>query len=106
MTTVRAATPAAVITAQDTFTEAFPVDAGDLVALSAFRNAFTGVYTLQRRLDGVNWRDVTDDKGVVSSWTGVDLEVTYKTDAGGELRLGVKTGDHAGTDVTCQLFKG
>jgi len=105
MATLRDNKPA-VITAENTFTPWLQVAAGDLVSLSAFRTAFTGTYTLQRRIDGVNARDVTKEDGTPEQWTGVDLETSYQVDVSGDVRIGVKTGDFAGTSLALELRVG
>lgn len=96
----------AIITAEDNFTDALLVEARDLVSLTAVRTAFTGTYTLQRKLDLDTWRDVTDGAGNVQSWTGKDLNTTYTADEGGELRMGVKLTEFAGTSLYLRLGKG
>lgn len=72
------------ITAQNTFTDPLVVQAGERAAISSSGGATSTTVTLQRRLDGANWRDV-------QSWVA-DVEASYQADAACELRLGVKTG--------------
>ena len=83
----------ATITAQNVFSEYIHVTVGDRVSISAQPGAGTTV-TLQRMLDGINWRDV-------ESWT-VDVESTYVADESCDIRLGVKTGDY-GASTTVRL---
>jgi hypothetical protein len=84
------------ITAQDTFTDAMEVNEGARVAISVDIGTSTTV-TLQRRLDGSNWRDVTD--GSFSS----DTEKTYVADSDCDLRIGVKSGDYGSGTTTVRL---
>ncbi len=83
----------ATITAQNTFSADFHALAHDRVSVSVQPGASTTV-TLQRKLDGTNWRDV-------ESWT-VDAEATYVADESCVLRVGVKTGDY-GASTTVRL---
>lgn len=71
------------VDAENTFTSALTVAAGQRVAVSSSGGATATVF-LQRRFDGSNWRDV-------ASWT-TDVETTYQADASCEVRMGVKTG--------------
>jgi len=93
------ATPASeseTIEAQNLFTTAMPVSPGTKVSVSVQPGAGT-VVTLQRRLDGTNWRDVDS--------FAADTEVTYVSDANSDIRVGVKTGDY-GASTTVLLLKG
>jgi len=86
------------LTAQNTFSDALPVQAGDTVAISASGvTANSNTVTLQRRLDGTNWRDV-------ESFT-VDTETGYECDCSHELRIGIKTGDYTGGTSVVLLRK-
>lgn len=84
------------IAAQNIFSDALVVDAGTRISLSIQPGSATTV-TLQRRLDGTNWRDV-------QSWTAA-VEATCVADEGGEYRLGVKTGNY-GASTTVRLGVG
>jgi hypothetical protein len=75
----------ATIAAQNTFSDALLVHPGEKVAVSLQPGAATTV-TVQRRLDGSNWRDIAD-------YTS-DYEGTYEVDTGCEIRAGVKTGNY------------
>ncbi len=86
----------ATIVAENTFTDPMLVDEDDRASVSAQPGASTTV-TLQRRMDGTNWRDV-------EAWTA-DVESTYVADEACLLRLGVKTGDY-GASTTVRLGKG
>lgn len=83
------------ITAQNTFTDAVAVTPGARVAIS-ISGTFDATVTLQRRLDGTNWRDV-------EGWSG-EIETSYIADKAGDVRTGVKTGDF--TSGTAELLIG
>lgn len=84
------------ITAQNTFTNVMPVRVG-LRASVSVSGTFVATVTLQRKLDGTNWRDV-------ESWSG-EIETTYVVDEPCDLRLGVKTGDFTSGTAVCRLGK-
>ena len=86
----------ATIAAQNTFTGSLHLALGERVSVSVQPGAATTV-TLQRRMDGTNWRDVF-------SWTA-DAEKTYVADESCGVRIGVKTGDY-GASTTVRLGKG
>jgi len=78
----------ATITGPNEWTEALHVSPGDVGSLSVtFASGAAGTVTLQRRLDGVNWRDV-------DAWTDANAEKSYVTDEGCEIRMGCKTADY------------
>ena len=85
------------ISTQNTFTGALSVPAEARTSVSV-SGTFVATVTLQRRLDGANWRDV-------QTWTG-EMEVTYVADESQDLRLGVKTGDYTSGTVTARLGVG
>ena len=94
MTTPRSVS--ATITAQNTFSDTLSLGPNERASISAQPGAATTV-TLQRMMDGVNWRDV-------DAWsTGV--ESSYVVDESCELRIGVKTGDF-GASTTVRLGEG
>ncbi len=74
------------ITAQNTFTDAVQLNAGQKAAIS-ISGTFSATVTVQRRLDGSNWRDV-------ESFTSA-VEKTFSADSGCEIRAGVKTGGYS-----------
>ncbi len=84
------------IGAQNIFTDELLVDEGDRVSVSGQPGAASTV-TLQRRMDGTNWRDV-------NAWSA-DVETTYVVDEACILRFGIKTGDY-GASTTVRLGKG
>ena len=86
----------ATIAAQNIFTDSLQVDKGEVVSISAQPGAASTV-TLQRKIDGVNWRDV-------EQWA-VDIELSYHTDEACLLQIGVKTGDY-GASTTVRIGKG
>lgn len=86
------------VTAENTFTSTLAVASGQRVAISSSGGATSTTVTLQRRLDGSNWRDV-------QSWVA-DVEATYQADAAAELRLGVKTGGFGSGTQVCRLQVG
>lgn len=86
------------VDAENTFTSALTVAAGQRVAISSSGGATSTTVTLQRRLDGANWRDV-------QSWVA-DVEASYQADAACELRLGVKSGAYGSGTQVCRLQVG
>jgi 5-deoxy-D-glucuronate isomerase len=79
----------ATITAENTFTTAMGVNPGTRLAIS-INGLSDSTITVQRRLDGTNWRDV-------KNYTA-DVEETYIVDTKCDLRIGIKTGNY-GTDT-------
>lgn len=59
---------------------------------------FTGTVSLQRRLDGTNWR-------TVQTWTAA-TEATYLGDVACALRLGFDTSGYGSGTATCRLQAG
>ena len=86
----------AAITAQDTFTEPLDVGPGERVSISIDIGTSTTA-TLQRKLDGENWRDV-------QSWSA-NAEETYEGDEQCPIRLGVKSGNYGSGATTVRLGK-
>lgn len=94
------------IAAQNTFTSALIVGAGEIVSISITGTAFTGTVVVQRSFDlGVTWADVQNPDGT-TGWTSKDYQTTYIADEACYLRIGVKTGGFAGTSVAVRLGKG
>jgi hypothetical protein len=86
------------VVAENSFTAALTINAGERVAISSSGGATSTTVTLQRRFDGSNWRDV-------QSWVA-DVEASYQADAAAELRLGVKTGGYGSGTQVCRLQVG
>ena len=84
------------LTAQNTFIDAVQLDAGKKAAIS-ISGTFSATVTVQRRLDGSNWRDV-------QSFTAA-AEQTFDAGVGQEIRVGVKTGDYTSGTVACLISK-
>lgn len=74
------------IAAENTFTDAIQLDAGQRAAIS-ISGTFSATVFVQRRMDGTNWRDI-------QSFTA-NTEQSYISDAGEEIRVGVKTGGYS-----------
>jgi len=87
----------ATITAQDSFTAGIPVHPEDRVSIS-LSGISDSTVTLQRKIDGTNWRDV-------KTYTA-NAEETYVADEAGEVRAGVKTGDYGTDTVVARLGVG
>ena len=85
------------ITAENTFTPALPVTPGQRVSVS-LSGVTDSTVTLQRRLDGANWRDV-------KNYTA-DAEETYLSDESGDVRFGVKTGNYGTDTITARVGVG
>lgn len=84
----------ATITAQNTFTDPLRIYKGERGSISVAGN-FSGTVTLERRLDGQNWRRV-------DSWTA-PTEKSYYADESVEIRIGVRTGDFTSGSVEVRL---
>lgn len=70
------------------WTESLHLMPGDVGSISvAFDAGAAAVVTLQRRLNGVDWRDV-------DAWTDTSAEKSFVTDGGCEIRIGCKTADY------------
>ncbi|KKL88868.1 hypothetical protein LCGC14_1920400 [marine sediment metagenome] len=82
------------ITAENVFTDLIQVDKGDTGSISV-SGTFVATVTLQRRLDGANWRDI-------ESYTA-QTEKDFEVGEGSEIRLGVKTGDYTSGTVEARL---
>lgn len=89
----------ATITAQNSFTDAVAVGNNDFaVSVSGISNGST--VTLQRRLDGTNWRDV-------KQYTADIEETGSEVVPGADYQLGVKTSDYgSGDTITAALYVG
>lgn len=85
------------INAENSFTDPFTVQDGEAYTVSV-SGTFNATVWLQRRLDGVNWRDV-EAFTVPTEKDGVAAE-------GQDLRLGVKTGDFTSGPAVVRLGKG
>ncbi len=83
------------ITAQNTFTEWMPVDAGAALALS-ISGTWVATVTLQRRINAANTRDY--DTFTANTELDSDPVATR-----GEWRAGVKTGDFGSGTVVIDL---
>lgn len=87
----------ATITAQDTFTAAVPIHPRQRVSVS-LSGISDSTVTLQRKVDGTNWRDV-------KNYTA-NAEETYVADEAGDVRVGVKTGGYGTDTVVARLGVG
>lgn len=87
------------IAAQGLWSDELVMQQLERCSISVFGTAFTGTVTVQRKIDGVNWRDV-------KQYPGVDAEESYDADERCSLRIGVKSGDFAGTSVAVRLGSG
>ena len=93
----------ATIEAENTFTAALPLQSGEQasVSLSGLTDS-TG--TLQRKLNGSDWRDVWE---FAPADIGTEFpEKTYFADERCFIRLGVKTGDYGTDTITARIGKG
>lgn len=84
------------ISAENTFTPAFKVGGAIPRASLSISGTFVATVTVQRRLDGVNWRDVDPE------FTTED-EKTYESDEVGEIRMGIKTGNYTSGAALCRI---
>lgn len=84
------------VTAENTFTDAVQLDANKKAAIS-ISGTFSATVTVQRRLDGANWRDVQSFSAAT--------EQSYEADVGQEIRVGVKTGDFSSGTVAIAVSK-
>ena len=85
------------LTAENTFGKTLQIDVGERFTISV-SNTFVATVTLQRRLDGVAWRDV-------ESYT-VPTEKDGLAAEGQEIRLGIKSGNFTSGTATCRIGKG
>lgn len=86
--------------AQNTFTDAIQVSAGEKVAIS-IDGTFVATVKLQRKLRGQSdFRNIDSQ-----SWTAA-AETEYEMPESGELRLGVPTGGYTSGTVNGRLGKG
>ncbi len=85
------------LSAQNTFTTALSVGEGIRASISV-SGVSDSTVTLQRRLDGTNWRDV-------ESWSA-SVESSYVADQSCDIRLGIKTGDYGSDTVVCLVGVG
>jgi len=76
------------ISAQNQWTDPISLGKGGYATLS-INSLSDSTVTLQRKIDGTNWRDV-------DTWTA-DAEEDYYASESQDIRLGVATGDY-GTD--------
>ncbi len=89
---------AATINAEDTWTDPLVVQQLERASVSVAGTAFNGTVTLQRMLDGTNWRDVESHTS--------DAETSYDGDETGFLRIGIKAGGYTSGSVAVRLGKG
>lgn len=95
----------ATITAQNTFTDAIPMLAGEVASISAIYSTAVATTVLQRQLPGQStWQDVPNPDGSVG-WTA-STQQSYRADERCDLRLGVKTGGYTSGTITARLGKG
>lgn len=85
------------ITAQNTFTDAVTLKAGETADIS-ISGTFTATVTVQRKIDGTNWRDV-------GTYTSSE-ETVYTAGGDHEMRVGVKTGDFTSGTVNVLINGG
>jgi hypothetical protein len=91
----------ATVTAQESFTAALLVKAGDVVSVSVGGSGWVATVVLQRMLDGATWNTVTLPTGQVGV-TG-PAELTYLVDETGYVRLGVATGGFTSGTIPVRL---
>lgn len=91
------------IEAQNVFTDELFLYPGERLSIS-IAGTFTATVTLQRQLDGANWRDVPDSDGNFG-WTA-PTEQSYVADESQIVRLGVKTGDYTSGTINARIGKG
>lgn len=86
------------ISAENTFTDAIQLDAGESV-ITQLNGAWEATVTLQRSLDeGATWLDYhTFTANTSTTWTEAQDGVFY--------RIGVKTGDHTDGTVSAELIR-
>lgn len=82
------------VTAQNEFSDPLTVRKDIRVSVSV-SGTFVATVTLQRRLDGTNWRDV-------EAWSG-EIEGSYVVDEPCDLRIGVKTGGFTSGTAVCRI---
>lgn len=97
MTTLNQTAVQSSLTAQNTFTEVLPLRRGERATIS-ISGLSDSTVTLQRRLDGANWRDV-------ENWVA-PIETDYLAGESHDVRLGIKTGNYGSDTVVCRLGKG
>lgn len=85
------------ITTQNLFTQGVSVGVGDVASISV-SGTFSATVTLQRKLNGTDWRDV-------ATFTA-PAETSYDGDEAGEIRIGIKTGEFSSGTATCRIGKG
>lgn len=87
------------VTAENQFTDALEVNKNERVSVSISSTAVSATISLQRRLDGTNWR-------TIKTYTA-NVEETYEADEGCDIRIGVATGSFtSATGLTVRLGKG
>lgn len=89
------------ITAQNTWTEALDVKPDEKVSISVSGIAGGTIVTVQRRVDGTNWRDI-----VTNGRFTADDEKTYYADESCDVRIGVKTGEFGSGTAVVRLGRG
>jgi hypothetical protein len=86
----------ATITAENTFTDPILIHENERYTLS-ISGSFTATVTHQRRLDGINWRDV-EPFTIPAEKDGIAPEAQ-------EVRVGVKTGDFTSGPIVVRIGK-
>lgn len=86
----------AIATAANVPTDALRVIAGEKASVSV--SGGSAAVSMQRRLDGANWRTVTTYAS--------GIEETYEADEGCEIRLYIATGAFTSGPVTMRVGKG
>jgi len=84
------------LTAQNTFSDSVKIQGGAILELSG---TWSATVTVQRRSDGVNWRDVTNNSGVAEAFTANGQLAFNEPARDVEYRFGVKTGDYTSGTV-------
>ena len=86
------------IAAQNTWTDPISLQKDESASVS-ISGSFSGTtVTLQRRMDGTNWRDVMTFTAAV--------EASVDADERQDVRLGVATGNYSAGPAVCRLGKG
>ena len=80
--------------AENTFTDEIHAPSEQRLSVSV-SGTFSATVTVQRKLDGENWRDYT-------TYTSAS-EATYHADEDCQLRIGIKTGDYTSGSAVCRL---
>lgn len=92
---------AATITAQNQWTDALLVKAGDAVSVSIGGSGWVAAVYVQRMLDGVTWTALQLPSGQNNATSPIEL--TYLADETGYLRIGVPTGMFSSGSIPVRL---